>query len=237
VSHDVRAGRGGLGDPGGDLLGRVLRRRDAIVGRVDAAADHHLDLAGAAPQFLPDGALHLGHPVGDGPHHGVIVARAGRAAAAAHPQVPVAAGLGDRPAGREQARPLEVSLVDGTGQARVGAGGIPHGGEAAVEHAAENLLRAGRDVVGRDAVRRVPVGRVVDDVYVGIDEARHDHLAAQVERLLARRLVQPRADLGDAVTRQAYVQVRAELAALGVKDGRVRQQHRRLPGPVRPRSP
>jgi hypothetical protein len=98
-------------------------------------------------------------------------------------EVGVAAGLGQRAPGIEQARALDEAGLDRHGQAVVGAAGVTHGGEAAlqrrlqqhpgvlVQERARHGLQPGEIRVGRHGVE------------VRVDEAGHEGAALEVDDL------------------------------------------------------
>ena len=223
VAGDVQVGRLGLLDGGADLLDGELDAVDPVGGRGDAAAEHELDVVRAAADLLARGAAHLGHAVADPAAHGHGVGRLERHAPAGA-LVGVAAGLGERLAAEDEARPGEQPLLDGLGEAPIGAADVAHGGEAALEHPAQDAGGVGGDVVGRPLGLRREVGRGGGDVDVAVDQAGHQRAAADVDRSGIAGAHAAPADLQDALALDEDRLVGDEHPAVRVQDRGVREE-------------
>jgi hypothetical protein len=182
---------------------------------------------GAAAELLAGGAAHLGHAVGDHRQRGaagVLVERhpAGRA------RVAVPAGLRQRLAAEDQPGARQQAFLHRGGEAEVGPGNVPDGGEAAVEHAAQDAGGPGGDVGRRPSLQRREVGGHGGDVHVRVDQPRHQGHPAAVERDGVAGADRPgRARLGDPVALHHHRLPLDQLTGLGVQDGDVTQQDAR----------
>ena len=126
---------------------------------------------------MPD----LVHTIGDprGQVQRAAAAACNRVVGAA-PEITVAAGLADCPAGYEQARAGNQAVVDRLFQAPVSARGVADGRKSPVQQAIEYDARLRRDQRNRNLfqLHQVHVGQ--ERVYVQVDEPRHDCPARQV---------------------------------------------------------
>jgi hypothetical protein len=187
VRHHVFAGVLGFLADRAHLLDRVLRALDRVVGAHHAAARHDLEVVRAVPQLLARGAAHLRHAVANRAKEPEACAGAEHRFRAARPRIRVPAGLRERPAGNEKPRPGEEPALDRFLQAEVGARGVAHRGEAAQQHAFQNILGQRRDERGR-------LGREADDVmrgrshmHMAVDQPGKQGLALEVEAPEIRR--------------------------------------------------
>ena len=143
VGQHVAAEGLGLVGRGGDLGLGELQRIERIVGRGDAARAHDLHLVGALAHLLAHRLAHLVGAVGDG--HGCrpwrCSSRTRRAVVGAAARIAVAAGRADGAAGDEQPRARDQAGLDGGLDAPVGAAGVAHRGEAAIDHALHQVGR------------------------------------------------------------------------------------------------
>ena len=181
VRHHVGVGGLGLFADRAELVHRVLRPVDRIGGAGHPAAGHHLDLVRAGADLLARRSAHLAHAIGDPTEHAQAGARAQDVlphADRAH--VAVSAGLRDRLPGDQQPRPLEVPALDRLDQPVVGACGIAHGGEAALEHPFHDVLRLRRDQRGRHHRELQEVGHGRGHMHVCVDQARQQRAPAEV---------------------------------------------------------
>ena len=95
--------------------------------------------------------------------------------------IAVAAGRADRLAGDEEARAGDQARLDGGLDAPVGAAGVAHRGEAAIDHAAHQLGRLGGQQGERHALEMADVHFRQEDVDVAVDQARHQRALAAVD--------------------------------------------------------
>ena len=187
-------------DGGGDLLDRELQRFQRVVGRGDAAGDHQLHLVGALAHLLAGGLAHLVRAVGDAAdEHHAVAAETGRADVGAAVAVVVAAGRTDRAAGDEEARARDQARFDGGLGPPVGAAGIAHGGEAAIEHALQAPGGARHHQRQRHRLHAVDVDLAVMGMDVAVDQARHQGALAAIHDLGLGRLDRLGRDFLDAV--------------------------------------
>jgi hypothetical protein len=95
----------------------------------------------------------------------------------------MAAGLAQRLAGDDEARRREIAFLGRLLQAEIGAADIAHRGEAAHQHLAHDHEGAG----GHQRIRQLRVaaeiGDAGDDMDMGVDQARHQGLALEVDDL------------------------------------------------------
>ena len=101
----------------------------------------------------------------------------------ARPGVAVPAGLAQRHARREDARPAHEALLDRFGEPAIGAAGIADRREAALQHALEHPGR----LQGQQGDRpiRQPGERRVDGEHMDmrVDQPRHQRAACEIDRL------------------------------------------------------
>jgi hypothetical protein len=192
---------------------------DWIIGRRDAAVRHDLDELRAGLDLL---ARRLAHPV-DSVHEARDRADAGeKNLPVVRPRAAVAvpAGLAQRLAANDEARPVDQPLVEGSHEAVISAAEIAHGGEAAHQNRPHDARGAQR----RQRRRLHGVGGEIDEarhhVHVTVDHAGHQRLAREIDPRRARRRDRPVGDLLDAVVLhqdfepiQERVVVRVEQAA------------------------
>ncbi len=128
----------------------------------------------------------------------------------------MAAGLRQRLAGREDTRPGHQPRGHGLRQAPVGAAGIAHRGEAAVEHAFHDRQRADRNqYVGLHRVQ-AQVGQRGQHVHMAVDQAGHHGLATRIDALCVGR-IDARADRDDALALDENIMAAQQLAHAGVE--------------------
>ena len=165
-----------------DLADRELQAVERIVGRSDAAGHHDLHLVAALAHFLAHRAADLGNAVGDahGERHGVaaMTAHAEVGAAAA---VAMAAGRADRASGDEQPRSRQQPFVGRFLQAPIGAAGVAHAGEAAVEHPAHQLGGARRHQRQRHVLHVADHDLGQHHMHMAVDQAGHQRAPAAVD--------------------------------------------------------
>ena len=80
-------------------------------------------------------------------------------------------------------RAAQRALVARLGEAVVGAAAVAHGGEASVEHAAQDGNGARVQKAGRHSARHAQVGAARRDVHVAVDEPGHQRQIAAIEVL------------------------------------------------------
>ena len=87
-----------------------------------------------------------------------------------------------------------MSGFDGGLDSPVGAAGIAHGGEAAIEHGAQSRRCARRDQGQRHRFHEANIDLAVDGVHVAVDQSRHQRALAAVDDIglgcLDRRLAE-----------------------------------------------
>ena len=190
VGQHVAAEGLGLVGRRGDLGLGELQGIERIVGRGDAARAHDLHLVGALAHLLAHQLAHLVGAVGDrhAVDHGVAAAagRAGDVGAAA--RIAVAAGRADGAAGDEEARAGDQAGLDGGLDAPVGAAGVAHRGEAAVDHALHQVGRPRRQQGQRHVLEVADVDLDQEDMDVAVDQARHQGALAAIDHLRLGRL-------------------------------------------------
>ena len=213
---------------GPDLAGGVLGVVDRVGGRRDPASGHDLDLVGALAKLVPGRAPALVDAVGDAAELlGGCLAGAGDDIGGRGPraEVRVPAGLGEREAGDEEAGADEQAVLHRIRHPPVGPARVPHGREPPHQHRLHELAGVGGHVGDRNVVDggEVEVGRL--DVHVGVDEARHEGPAGEVDRPVRRaRRDGPVGDLLDPLPLDENVVSLAALGRLPVEDARVGEQ-------------
>ena len=158
----------------------------------------------AAPQLLARGQSHGVGTVDD-------LRETERFAAArivAGTHVAVAAGLRERFSAEEDSRPLDEAFIDRTGQPGVGARGVAHAREAALQRAFEQRPGSMRAQRGRGCVDLAngTAGRI--RVEMRVDQTRHDEAAACVDEPYVRNVEFLRRDLDDFALAHQNVAVR-----------------------------
>ena len=221
VAGHVDVGGGGFLDDRPQFVHGELGGVHPVAGRVDRAAQVHLDVMRAAADLLADRPPDLVHAVADDPDGGGVVVAVVHGAAR---RAPVAgpAGLGQLLAAVEQPRPGEVALLDGPGQPGLAGPDVPDGGEAASQHARQDVAGPGGDIAGR------PLGHAEDVVIhdgrvgVGVDKPGHDRAAGDVDDDRVARTRQAGPDVGDPAVLHGH--------RLAVPENPVRGiEHRRVP--------
>src|SRR4029079_7306687 len=143
-------------------------------------------MGGALALLVAHRAAHFGHAIAYLAETRAAQALVEIIAGAAH--VAVAAGLRQRLAAKQDARTFDVALLDCRRDAPVGAAGIAHRREPAVEHAFQNADHAARGVERRPALQLDEAVGPADDVHVRIAQPRHEHASADVDDGRARAL-------------------------------------------------
>ncbi len=142
-------------------------------------------MGGAFADFLAAGPAHLRHTVAYPAQSGAAETLV-KPALAGPAHVTVATGLRQRMAAEQQPRTDQPALLDGFGQTVVGAAGIAHRGKAAQQHGLQQLAGAHRGIAGRPVPQGGEIGGGGSDVDMRVAQARHQHLAPQVEHLRRR---------------------------------------------------
>ncbi len=137
---------------------------------------------------------------------------------------PVAAGLRQGLAGIEHARPVDEPAGHRHGQPVIRAAGIAHGGEAALERALEDAPCVQVDERLGHGVEGDPVDGRCQRVEVGVDQARHETAAAELDDARALRLDRPVRDLLDPLAFNQDLQAIARLGARSVEDQAAAEQ-------------
>src|SRR5207249_3340721 len=96
--------------------------------------------------------------------------------------VTVAARLRQPTTAEDQSRAFDEAFFNSSSKTKVTTGGITHGGKAALEHSAHDGARAGGKIQWRPLRDVTEVGASGGDVHVAIDQARHQHAAAEIDR-------------------------------------------------------
>ena len=182
VGHDVGVGVGGLFHNGAQLGFGVAQVANRVVGRRHAARCHHLDLRGPLQDFFAHRQAAGVHPI----YHTANVAQL--VGARAHVQVVVAltevcmpAGLRQRLARREDARPLHQPCAHRFGQRPIGPARIAHGGKAPLQHALHDGQRTHHGEHIGHLGHGAQVERRGHHVHVAINQAGHQCHAACVQ--------------------------------------------------------
>ena len=198
VGEDVAAEGLGLLHSGLDLGNRELQAVERVERRGDAAGNHDLHMVAALAHLLAHDLAHLIDTVDVLPQEGLaIAAGAGVARVGARAAVGMSAGRPERASGNEQARAADQPLLDRRLHAPIGAAGVAHGGEAAVEHLADALGGARRRQCQRYLLHAAHVDFAVHAMHVAIDQAGHQHAAATVDHLRRVGADRPIGDLLD----------------------------------------
>src|SRR5207237_2868197 len=150
--------------------------------RGDTAGDHDLDLVGALPELVAYRLDHLRHAVGDAAHVGKARAAGtfNRRLIAA-PEIRVSAGLTDRHAGNEKPRRIHEPALGRDLGALIATAGVAHGGKAPHQHVARVDHRLGGQQRQRHALEQREIDLGQKDVNMGVDQARHQRAAAQID--------------------------------------------------------
>ena len=216
-------------DGGGDLLLGELQRFQRVVGRGDTARDHQLHLVGALAHLLAGGLPYRVGPVGDAANEDHAVAtQAGWPDIGAPVAVVVAAGRADRAAGDEEARARDQARFDGRLGAPVGAAGIAHRGEAAIEHAFQPAGRARHHQGERHGLHPVDIDFAVMGMHVAVNQARHHRALAAVDHLSLGGLDRLRRDFPDDIAFDQDFVAAARLLPAWIEEGEVLEQERHL---------
>ena len=131
--------------------------------------------------------------------------------------VAVPAGGAERLAGDEQPRPRQQPLVGRLLEAPVGAAGVAHAGEAAIEHGAHEHGGARRHQRQRHVLEPRDGDLGQHDMHVAVDQARHQRAPAAVDHVGARRLDRLGRDLLDLLALDQQLVAAAQLVVLGVE--------------------
>ena len=213
VRHRVGVRRFGFLANRAHLLERELRAVDRVGGARHAASGHDLDLVGAAAQLLSRGLAHLAHAVGDRAQEPDAGAGAHQLVGGHRPDVAVPAGLRDRLAGDEQARPAKQPALHRLHEPVVGAGGVAHRGETAHQHAEHDVLGLGRDQRRRRDVHLEQFRLGGGHVHVRVDQAGQQRAPGQVEHLRVIDAGGVEQEVGDLPALDHHGGVRSHLAA------------------------
>ena len=228
VSQHVGPARFRLLADGPDLAGRVLGVLDRVGRGRDPAPGHDLDLVGALAKLVPGRAAAFVDAVRDPSELlGGCLAGAGDdvRGRGPRPEVRVTAGLGEGEAGDEEAGADEEAVLHRIRHPPVGAARVPNGGEAPHQHRLHELAGVRRHVGDGNVVDggEIEVGRL--DVDVGIDEARQQGPAGEIDRpVRGVRRDGSVGDLLDPVPLDEHVAPLAALGGLPVEDARVGEE-------------
>ena len=125
---------------------------------------------------------HLRHAVGDAAERGArMAAGAARNAGGARAEIAVAAGLAQRPAGDEQPRPGDEALLHRLGEPEIGAAGVAHRGEAARQHALQDVARLVGDEGDRHARQPREIDLDRDRMDMRVDQPGHQRAAGKID--------------------------------------------------------
>ena len=194
VSHDIEVGGLGFLDGGTDLLARELGGINAVGGRRDSTTEHEFEMGGTTSDFLAGGLAYFIHTIADdGPSQAAVTEIVRLPARAAKIAMP--ARLRERPAGKEEARPLQVALFNGLSQPVIGSAHIAHRREPAPQHAHQHAGRSRRDIGRRPLGQPRKVCGDGGHMYMGIDQARASRSChagqSSAHRWPARRPLRP----------------------------------------------
>lgn len=147
---------GGRLDGGTQLAFGELRHVERVLGGRDAAACHHLDLAGTPHELLAGPPEHGVGTVRDGGDaHLLRMARRVPGSVrelVGEPEIAVPRGLGDHRPGGEDARACHDPLVDRPLEGEGRSTDVAHGGEAALQRGRRFLRRPQMDIADVSAV-------------------------------------------------------------------------------------
>ena len=204
---------------GRDLGFRILQAVERIVGRGDAARAHDLDLVGALAHLLAHAGADGIRAVGDGHDidHGVAAAAGSALVVGAAARIGMAAGRADRLAGNEQPRSGNKPRLDGGLDAPVGAAGVAHGRETAIDHAAHQLGRLGGQERQRHALEVADVHFSQEHVDVAVDQAGHQRALAAIDDPGLGRLDRPGGDFADRVALDQHLVTTPRLVPFGIE--------------------
>lgn len=113
------------------------------------------------------------------------------------------------------------------GQAPVGTTGVANRGKAAVQHSLEHARRLCRDERRRNQRQLVQVGGDRHGVNMGIDQARHEGAAGEIDRVAIRVANRNVADFADGVAFDQHVETFARPGCGGINQCGVAQQKKR----------
>ena len=185
-------------------------------------------MVGALPHLLADGFHNLGHAVRL-PHaetHGVA-AVATHAEIGAAAGVAVSAGRPERGARDEQTRSRDVTLFDRELEAPVGAAGITHAGEAAIEHAEHQPCGPRRHQGQWNGLEEADVHFTQDHVDMAVDQPGHQRPSAAVDDVGALGLNRFLRDLPDGLTLDQEFEAALKLAGFWLKQLEIPKQQLR----------
>ncbi len=139
----------------------------------------------------------------------------------------VATGLRDCLPPEQQARAGRVPFADRLGQAVVGAAHVPHGGEATLHHAPQDVARPG-GYVGRRPLRLCgEVCGARGHMYVGVDESGKDRASSCIyDGTLGKRLHLAAADLGEHIVGDEDARPFGVCVGVDIKDSGIPDQGR-----------
>ena len=139
----------------------------------------------------------------------------------------MAAGRADRSARDEQARPRNIALIDRGLDAPVGAAGVAHAGEAAVEHAEHQPRGPRGHQRQRNSFEEADIHFAQGDVHMAVDQAGHQRAAAAIDDVGALRLDRFLGDLPDGLTLDQELEAALKLAGFGLEQLEIPKQQLR----------
>jgi len=163
-----------------DLFGGVLNRIEGVGGRGYTSRRHDLDERRSVAQFAanrqPDCVGSVGHV-----RKLVRVNLAGTQASLRRGDIAVSAGLGQRPTGPHDPRPVTQAPIDGAHQPLRIAPGVAHRGEPSLKHGFGELPHPERPLDRRHFHESTEIHRGDDVMHVSVDEPRHDEAPPGVD--------------------------------------------------------
>src|SRR5258705_11439923 len=134
------------------------------------------------------------------------------------------AGGADRLTGDIKTWPGDMPGFDRGLDAPIGAAGVTHGREAAVEHGAQPRRRARVDQRQRQHLHEAYIDLAVDGMHVAIDQPRHQRALAAVDDISVSRLDRPLAEFLDGIALDEQLIAAAQLAERRLEQFEVPEQ-------------